>query len=121
MLDVSSTKAAWAVLVLSGLLEVAFAAAIQASNGFTRFVPAALAVVSGGLSVYLMSITLSVIPLGTAYAVWGGVGAVGTAAMGLVLYGEPAAPARLFCIALVVAGIVGLQWFEGARGAPLPR
>ena len=117
MLDVSSTKAAWALILLSGLLEVAFAAAIQASNGFTRFVPATIAVVSGGLSVYLMSLTLTVIPIGTAYAVWGGVGAVGTAAMGLLLYGEPAAPARLFCIALVVAGIIGLQWFEGARGA----
>jgi len=117
MPDISSTKAAWALILLSGLLEVAFAAAIQASSGFTRLVPATLAVVSGGLSVYLMSLTLTVIPIGTAYAVWGGVGAVGTAALGLLVYGEQAAPARLFCMALVIAGIVGLQWFEGARSA----
>jgi quaternary ammonium compound-resistance protein SugE len=117
MLDVSSSKAAWALILLSGLLEVAFAAAMQASNGFTRFIPAALAIAFGGLSVYLMSLTLTVIPIGTAYAVWGGVGAIGTAAMGLLFYGEPASPARLFCIALVIAGIVGLQWFEGAGRA----
>lgn len=117
MIDVSSSKAAWTLILLSGLLEVVFAASIQASSGFTRIGPAALAIMSGGLSVYLMSLTLAVIPIGTAYAVWGGVGAVGTAAMGLVFYGEPAAPGRLACIALVVAGIVGLQWFEGANGA----
>jgi len=117
MLDTSSTRAAWTLILLSGVLEVGFAASIQASNGFTRLVPAALAVISGGLSVYLMSLTLAVIPIGTAYAVWGGVGAVGTAAMGLMIYGEPAAPARLFFIGLVVAGIIGLQWFEGARSA----
>ena len=112
MLEVSNARTAWALILLSGLLEVAFAAAIQASNGFTRFVPATLAIASGGLSVYLMSLTLTVIPIGTAYAVWGGVGAVGTAAMGLLFFGESAAPSRLFCMTLVVAGIVGLQLFE---------
>jgi quaternary ammonium compound-resistance protein SugE len=114
MLEASQTKAAWALILLSGLLEVAFAAAIQASAGFTRLWPAGLAIASGGLSVYLMSLTLAVIPIGTAYAVWGGIGAVGTAALGLVVYGEPAAPARLFFMGLVVAGIVGLQWLEAA-------
>ncbi|MBK6854185.1 MAG: multidrug efflux SMR transporter [Burkholderiales bacterium] len=114
MFDVSSSKVAWALILVSGLLEVAFAAAIHASNGFTRLVPAALAVASGGLSVYLMSLTLAFIPIGTAYAVWGGIGAVGTAALGLLMFGEPAAPGRLLCIALIVVGIVGLQLQEAA-------
>ena len=114
MFLIASPKAAWSLIVISGLLEIAFAAAIHASSGFTRIVPAALAITTGGLSVYLMSLTLTVIPIGTAYAVWGGVGAVGTAAMGVLLLGEAATPARLFCIALIVAGIIGLQWQEGA-------
>jgi len=112
MLEVSSAKTAWALILVSGLLEIAFAAAIHASSGFTRSVPAALAIASGGLSVYLMSLTLTVIPIGTAYAVWGGVGAVGTAAMGLLFLGESATPSRLLCMVLIVAGIVGLQLFE---------
>jgi quaternary ammonium compound-resistance protein SugE len=114
MPDISSPKAAWSLIVISGLLEIVFAACIQASNGFTRLAPATMAIASGGLSVYLMSLTLTVIPIGTAYAVWGGVGAVGTAAMGVLVLGEAATPARLFCIALIVAGIIGLQLQETA-------
>lgn len=114
MLEVSSTKAAWGLILVSGLLEVAFALATQASSGFTKAVPATLAMAAGGLSVYLMSLTLNVIPIGTAYAVWGGIGAVGTAAVGLAFLGEPASPIRLLCMALVIAGVIGLQLFESA-------
>ena len=109
MLDASSTKLAWSLILVSGLLEVAFALAIDRSAGFTRWLPATLALVFGSLSVYLMSLTLKVIPIGTAYAVWGGVGAVGTVAVGVLFLGESASVLRLLCIGLIVAGIVGLQ------------
>jgi quaternary ammonium compound-resistance protein SugE len=109
MLDTINPRTAWALIFVSGALEIAFAAAMHSSHGFTRLLPAALAIVSGSLSVYLMSLALAVIPIGTAYAVWAGVGVVGTAAMGIWLLGEPASPMRLLCIALVVVGITGLQ------------
>lgn len=112
MVEVISPRLAWALILVSGTLEIAFAAAMQASQGFTRPVPAVLAIASGGVSVYLMSLTLAVIPIGTAYAVWAGVGAVGTAAMGIWWLGEVASPMRLLCIGLVVAGIAGLHWLE---------
>ena len=112
MLEAITPRLAWALILVSGTLEIAFAAAIHASQGFTRPVPAGLAIVSGGLSVYLMSLTLTSIPIGTAYAVWAGVGAVGTAAMGIWWLGEVASPMRLLCIGLVVSGIVGLQLLE---------
>jgi len=113
-LTITSSKAAWTLIFISGLLEVAFALAVQASSGFTRWLPATLAIASGGLSVYLMSLSLAVIPIGTAYAVWGGIGAVGTAAIGLMFLGEPAAPMRLVCMALVIIGIIGLQLSESS-------
>lgn len=114
MIDLASSRAAWALIIVSGLLEVVFALAIHASHGFTRLGPAVGAIVSGGLSVYLMSLTLKFIPIGTAYAVWGGVGAVGTVLVGLVFLQEPASVARLACIALIVAGIAGLHLLESA-------
>ena len=114
MIETITPRAAWVLIVVSGALEIAFAAAMHASHGFTRPLPAVLAITSGALSVYLMSLTLAVIPIGTAYAVWAGVGAVGTAAMGIWWLGEAASPARLLCIALVVVGIVGLQLLESA-------
>lgn len=109
MPEVSSPKLAWLLIFVSGVLEIAFASSIQLSSGFTRLLPAASAIVFGALSVYVMSLTLKVIPIGTAYAVWGGIGAVGTVLIGLLAFGESASPARLVCIALIVAGIMGLQ------------
>jgi quaternary ammonium compound-resistance protein SugE len=114
MFEVSSPKVAWLLIFVSGVLEIAFASSIQLSNGFTRLVPAASALIFGALSVYVMSLSLKVIPIGTAYAVWGGIGAVGTVAVGLVAFGESASPVRLLCIALIVAGIIGLQLTGGA-------
>jgi len=110
----TSTNAAWTLILISGLLEVVFALSVQASSSFTRWLPATLAIAAGSLSVYLMSLSLNVIPIGTAYAVWGGIGAVGTAAIGLIFLGEPAAPMRLLCMALVIVGVIGLQLFETA-------
>lgn len=109
MLEISTPKVAWLLIFVSGVLEVAFASSLQLSNGFTRLVPAASALVFGALSVYVMSLSLGRIPIGTAYAVWAGIGAVGTAVVGLAAFDESASPVRLLCIALIVAGIVGLQ------------
>ncbi len=109
MPEVTNPKLAWALIFVSGVLEIAFASSIQLSNGFTRAVPAALALIFGALSVYIMSLSLNVIPIGTAYAVWGGIGAVGTVVVGLLVFGESASPLRLFCIGLIVVGIAGLQ------------
>jgi quaternary ammonium compound-resistance protein SugE len=112
MFDVTQPKLAWTLILVSGALEVAFATSVQLSQGFTRLLPAVAALVFGGLSVYLMSLSLSVIPFGTAYAVWGGIGAVGTVLVGLLAFGETASPLRLACIALIVLGIAGLQLVE---------
>ena len=109
MQEITNPKVAWALIFLSGALEIVFATSVQLSNGFTRFIPAASALVFGALSVYLMSLSLKVIPIGTAYAVWGGIGAVGTVVIGLAFFGEPASIMRLLCIGLIVAGVAGLQ------------
>ncbi|MCA6215999.1 multidrug efflux SMR transporter [Ideonella sp. B7] len=112
MFDVTQPKLAWTLILVSGLLEVAFSTSVQLSHGFTRLLPASAALLFGGLSVYLMSLTLQVIPIGTAYAVWGGIGAVGTVLVGLLAFGETLSLLRIGCIALIVLGIVGLQWAE---------
>lgn len=112
MAVITSPTVAWILLAVSGLLEIVFASSLHLSAGFTRPLPAASALFFGALSVYLMSLTLKVIPIGTAYAVWGGIGAVGTAAIGLVAFGESASPLRLLCIGLIVAGTIGLQLHE---------
>jgi len=97
MFDVTQPKIAWTLILVSGALEVAFSTSVQLFRG---------------LSVYLMSLSLSVIPIGTAYAVWGGIGAVGTVLVGLLAFGETASPLRLACIGLIVLGIAGLQLVE---------
>lgn len=104
---------AWLLVLLSGLLEVAFSTAMKLSEGYTRLPATAASVVAGIASVWLMSQTLRLIPLGTAYAVWAGIGAVGTAAVGIAWFHEPLHAGRLACIGLVVAGIVGLQLLGG--------
>lgn len=112
LLTPSSPAAAWTLIAVSGLLEIAFAMSMNYSSGFTRLLPSMLTLFFGGLSVYLMSLSLAVIPIGTAYAVWGGIGAVGTVLVGLVVFHETASPMRLLCLALIIIGIVGLQLQE---------
>ena len=97
------------MLVFAGGFEVAWAVALKYSNGFRNPVAAALCVVSMILSVWLLSIAMRTIPMGTAYAIWTGIGAVGSVAAGIVLFGEPAAAIRLLSAALIVVGIVGLK------------
>ena len=99
----------WIILFIAGLLEVAWAVGLKYTHGFTRLVPSAFTLVSMAGSVFLLGLAMRQLPLGTAYAVWTGIGTVGTAIAGMVLLGEPAGALRLGCIALIVAGILGLK------------
>lgn len=101
----------WAVLVLAGLFEVVWAIGLKYTVGFTRLWPGVLTVLAMALSVGLLGLAMKTLPVGTAYAVWVGVGAVGTALLGIFLFGESAHPGRLLSLALIVAGIVGLKLF----------
>jgi quaternary ammonium compound-resistance protein SugE len=100
---------AWLLLFIAGLLEVGWAVGLKYTEGFTRLVPSALTLISMTASVGLLALALKELPMGTAYAVWTGIGAVGTAALGIVLFGDPATVARIGCIGLIVAGIAGLK------------
>ena len=100
---------AWAVLFTAGLLEIGWAIGLKYTEGFTRLVPSVLTVVAMVVSIVLLGYALKTLPVGTGYAVWTGIGAVGTAAMGILLLGESTDPMRLASIGLIVAGIVGLK------------
>jgi quaternary ammonium compound-resistance protein SugE len=100
---------AWIYLALAGLSEIGWAVGLKYTHGFTRLVPSLLTVLSMAVSLGLLGLALKSLPLGTAYAVWTGIGTVGTAVLGIALFGEPATAARLVCIGLIVSGIVGLK------------
>jgi quaternary ammonium compound-resistance protein SugE len=100
---------AWLLLLIAGLLEVGWAVGLKYTDGFTRLVPSVLTLVSMTASVGMLALALKTLPMGTAYAVWTGIGAVGTAILGIVLFGDPAGIVRIACIGLIVAGIVGLK------------
>ena len=100
---------AWIYLLFAGLFEVAWAIGLKYTEGFTRLVPTVLTVAAMLLSLALLGLALKTLPVGTAYAVWTGIGAVGTAALGIYLFGEPATAAQLASIGLIVAGIIGLK------------
>lgn len=105
----ASPAAAWLFLLLAGLFEVGWAIGLKFTEGFTRFWPSALTLGSMVVSLGLLGLALKSLPLGTAYAVWTGIGTVGTVLLGIVLFAEPATALRLCCIALIVAGILGLK------------
>lgn len=100
---------AWTLLFIAGLFEVAWAIGLKYTDGFSRPWPSLLTVIAMIVSVVCLALALKAIPVGTGYAVWTGIGAVGTAILGIVLFGESASLARLACIGLIVAGIVGLK------------
>jgi quaternary ammonium compound-resistance protein SugE len=100
---------AWALLSLAGILEIAFAFGMKWSEGFTRLTPALFTIVTGLASVFLLSYALRTLPVGTGYAVWTGIGAAGTAILGMVVLGDSTAPLRILCIALILAGVIGLR------------
>ncbi len=99
----------WVYLFVAGLFEIGWAIGLKYTHGFTRLVPTVLTAISMALSLGLLGIALKTLPVGTAYAVWTGVGAVGTAILGVWLLGEPASAGRIACIGLIVAGIIGLK------------
>ena len=104
----------WFLLVLAGLFEVGWAIGLKSSHGFTRLWPSVATLVLMSLSFFLLETALKHLPIGTAYAVWTGIGAVGTALLGIILFGESASPARLACIGLILAGIAGLKLLSDA-------
>ncbi len=104
---------AWTLLFVAGLFEVGWAIGLKYTDGFTRLVPSVLTAIAMIASVFILALALRTIPVGTGYAVWTGIGAVGTALLGIVLFGESASIARLACIGLIIAGIVGLKIVSG--------
>ncbi|MFC5359693.1 quaternary ammonium compound efflux SMR transporter SugE [Azospirillum himalayense] len=99
----------WVILFFAGLFEIGWAVGLKQTEGFTRPIPTALTVASMVISLALLGMALKSLPLGTAYAVWTGIGTVGTVVLGIWLYGESADILRLGCIALIVSGILGLK------------
>jgi len=100
---------AWLLLLIAGLLEVGWAIGLKYTEGFTRPVPSVLTIVGIGLSMFLLSVAVRTLPIGTAYGVWVGIGAVGTAILGITLLHEPASPARLVFLGLMIVSLVGLK------------
>jgi quaternary ammonium compound-resistance protein SugE len=105
-----SVQMAWVLLVIAGVLEVVWALGLKYSDGFTRLVPSVVVVIGAAASFWLLSLSMRVLPAGTAYAVWVGIGAAGTALLGMALLGEAATAARLACIVLILAGVLGLKF-----------
>lgn len=101
----------WTLLSIAGLLEIAFAFGMKWSSGFSRLWPSVFAVITGLASIGLLTTALKSLPVGTAYAVWTGIGAAGTAVVGMVFLGEPTSVARVTCITLIMCGVVGLRLF----------
>ena len=100
---------AWIYLFAAGLFEIGWAVGMKYTHGFSRLVPTLLTVASMAVSLGLLGLALKTLPLGTAYAIWTGIGTIGTVVLGIVLFAEPAEAVRLACIGLIVAGILGLK------------
>lgn len=100
---------AWLYLFIAGLFECGWAIGLKYTEGFTKLVPSLLTVIAMVLSFYLLSNAMKTIPVGTAYAVWTGIGAVGVAILGMLLFGESREILRIFCLLLIVSGILGLK------------
>lgn len=105
----TTPSTAWALLLVAGLLEIVWSTSMKASEGFTRHLYTGITLVAAWLSFGLLGLAMKSLPLGTAYAVWTGMGAVGAAVLGMVLFKEPATAARILCILAIVGGILGLK------------
>lgn len=103
----------WILLFTAALLEVGWAIGLKYTHGFTRLWPSVATIATMAASMYLLALAARTLPIGTAYAVWTGIGAVGTALLGIVVLKEPASAARVACIALIVVGVIGLKVFGG--------
>jgi quaternary ammonium compound-resistance protein SugE len=100
---------AWVILFLAGLFKIGCAIGLKYTNGFTRLWPTVLTALSMIVSLTLLGLALRTLPVGTGYAVWTGIGAIGTVILGIILFNEPATAGRLACVGLIVAGILGLK------------
>jgi quaternary ammonium compound-resistance protein SugE len=105
---------AWLLLAVAGVLEIGWALGLKSTDGFTRLWPSVAVLTVAWLSFWLLSLAMKTLPVGTAYAVWVGIGAAGAALFGMLFFGEPATAARLICVLLIVAGVVGLRLAGGA-------
>jgi len=113
---IESLDMGWAYLVLAGVMEIGFTSFLKLSDTFTKLWPSVGFIVCALGSLGLLTLALKTIPLGTAYAVWTGIGAFGTAVVGILFYGDPHDIYRLFFLTLLIASIIGLKWVSGASG-----
>ena len=113
MMQASNALTGWFALLLAGLLEIGWALGLKYSDGLTRFWPSVAMLVAIALSFALLAVALKSIPFGTAYALWTGIGAAGTVIVGMTAFGEPADLFRVTCLALIIAGMVGLKLATG--------
>lgn len=105
------SHAPWFLLVIAGLLEVCWAIGLKYTDGFTKLIPSVFTIVTLAASMYLLARAAQVIPIGTAYGIWVGIGALGAATLGMILFKEPVSMARLFFLALLVISLVGLKFY----------
>lgn len=105
---------AWIILLLAGLLEIVWASGLRFTEGFTRLVPSVVVLALAWVSFYLLAVAMREIPVGTAYAVWTGIGATGVALLGMLMLKEPVTASRLLFLAMIVIGIIGLKWSSGS-------
>ena len=103
---------AWFYLILGGLFECGWAIGLKYTDGFTKLWPSVFTLITMAISIGLLSVAMKTIPVGTAYAVWTGIGAVGVALIGMVMFGESTAVARIVCLVLIFSGIIGLKWLS---------
>jgi quaternary ammonium compound-resistance protein SugE len=108
-----SVAQSWWLLAAAGVLEVAWAVGMKYTDGFSRPLPTLLVLIAALASFGLLGLAMKALPVGTAYAAWVGIGAAGAALLGMVLLGEPASAARIGCVLVIVAGVIGLKLFDG--------
>jgi len=104
---------AWLILIVAGIFEIGFAIGMKYTDGFTKPLPTILTVLSVVISMVLLGIAMKTLPAGTAYAVWTGIGTVGTVILGIILFQEPMTVVRMLCVALIVGGLIGLKMTHG--------
>ena len=119
MPSLSSPSMAWSLLLVAGLLEIVWSVSMKASDGFTKHMFTGITLAAAWLSFWLLGLAMKSLPVGTAYAVWTGIGAVGASVLGIVFFKEPATAARVVCIAAIVGGILGLKFLPTAGAGTL--
>ncbi|WP_413581256.1 DMT family transporter [Bdellovibrio sp. HCB288] len=107
-----TTTTAWILLIVAGILEFIWASGLKYSEGFTKLVPSIFTLVTMGISFYLLSLSMRVLPVGVSYTVWTGIGAVGAVVMGTLIFKEPLSLMKLFFLGMIIAGILGLKFVE---------